>query len=224
MGYYIDLEKITLEEYQKKLEKAYLPPSRQILKENLDIRFSEFQNLEINNILELREFLKKKDKISDLSKKNCFSTDYLNVLLREIKSLLPKPKKLCNFTSISEKTIDKLVENGIKNTEKLYDKILTAIDRKKLCNSMKIDENEILKLTKLTDLSRIKWVGITYAQILYDLGVDTVEKVTKSDSHDLHSKINQLIKKKNIYKGQIGLNDVNILIETAKELTLDIEY
>lgn len=81
-----------------------------------------------------------------------------------------------------------------------------------------------MKLTKLSDLSRIKWVGVTYAQMLYDLGVDTVEKVSKSDSIDLHSKINQMIKDKNIFKGAIGLNDVKILIESASELPLDIEY
>ena len=79
-------------------------------------------------------------------------------------------------------------------------------------------------MTKLTDLSRIKWVGATYAQMLYDLGVDTVEKVSKSDPIDLHARINQMIKENNIFKGAIGLNDVKILVETANELPLDIEY
>jgi hypothetical protein len=81
-----------------------------------------------------------------------------------------------------------------------------------------------LGLIKLTDLSIIKWVGVTYAQMLYDLGVDTVEKVSKSDPIDLHARINQMIKEKNIFKGAIGLNDVKILIESANELPLEIEY
>jgi hypothetical protein len=79
-------------------------------------------------------------------------------------------------------------------------------------------------LTKLTDLSRIKWVGVTYAQMLYDLGVDTVEKVSKSDPIDLHLRINQIIKEKNIFKGSIGLNDVKILVEVASEIPAEIEY
>ena len=76
----------------------------------------------------------------------------------------------------------------------------------------------------MADLSRIKWVGVTYAQMLYNLGVDTVEKVSVSNPIDLHARINQLIKEKNIFKGAIGLNDIKILIESASELPLEIEY
>ena len=59
---------------------------------------------------------------------------------------------------------------------------------------------------------------------VYDLGVDTVEKVSKSEPIDLHARINQRIKENDIFRGTIGLNDVKILIETAGELPLDIEY
>lgn len=50
MGYYIDIEKITIDAYRKKLESAYLPPSRMILKDKLDERFGYFQNLGIKNV------------------------------------------------------------------------------------------------------------------------------------------------------------------------------
>jgi hypothetical protein len=98
------------------------------------------------------------------------------------------------------------------------------MDRQKLADSIGIDYTEILELTKLADLSRIKWVGVTYARMLYDLGVDTVEKVSKSDPVDLHARLNQRIKEQNIFKGGIGINDVKILVETANELPLEIEY
>ena len=60
--------------------------------------------------------------------------------------------------------------------------------------------------------------------MLYDLGLDTVEKVSKADYSDLHKKINQLSREKNIYKVQIGLNDIKILINVAKEVPQEIEY
>ena len=224
MGYYIDLEKITLEDYHKKLESAYLPPSRMILKEKLDERFGYFESIGIKNVKELMQILKKKDKSTELSKVDCLSGDYLTILLRELNSTLPKPNKLADFVGISKNTIDKLENIGIINTEKLYDKVLTKIDKQKLADSAGIDYTEILELTKLTDLSRIKWVGVTYAQMLYDLEVDTVEKVSKTDPIDLHARINQRIKEHNIFKGGIGINDVKILIETANELPLEIEY
>lgn len=224
MGYYIDLSKITIEDYQKKLESAYLPPSRMVLKEKLDERFGYFNQIGIKNIKELIQLLKKKDKFDELSKVECFSGDYLIILLRELNSTLPKPNKIADFDRISKNTIDILAKTGITNTEKLYDKVLTKSDRQKLAGSTGISYQEILELTKLTDLSRIKWVGVTYAQMLYDLGLDTVEKVANANPPDLHAWINQRIKEHNIFKGGIGINDVKILVETANELPLEIEY
>ena len=224
MGYYIDLGKIIIEDYKKKLEYAYLPPSRMVLKEKLDERFGYFESIGIKNVKELIQLLKRKDKFTELSKVNCLSGEYLTILLRELNSTLPKPNKIADFFWISKNTIDKLTKAGVINTEKLYDKVLTKIDRQKLADSIGIDYTEILELTKLTDLSRIKWVGVTYAQMLYDLGLDTVEKVSKADPIDLYKRINKRIKEHNIFKGGIGINDVKILVEIANELPLEIEY
>lgn len=224
MGYYIDLEKITIDDYRIKLESAYLPPSRMILKDNLDERFEYFKSIRIKNVKELIQLLKKKDKFTELSQIDCLSEEYLTILLREVKSTLPKPNKIDDFNVISKGSVEKLQKIGIKNTEKLFDSVITKTDRQKLADSTGIDYADILELTKLSDLSRIKWVGVTYAQMLYNLGVDTVEKISKSDPIDLHARINQMIKEHNIFKGAIGLNDVQILVETANELSLEIEY
>jgi len=224
MGYYIDFEKISIDDYREKLKSAYLPPSRLMLKDKLDERFGYFRGIGIKNIKELIQLLKKKDKLAELSKVDCLSGDYLTILLRELNSTLPKPNKISDFIEIAKNTMDSLEKIGITNTEKLYDKVIKKSDRQKLANSTGIEYQDILELTKLSDLSRIKWVGVTYAQMLYDLGVDTVEKVSESDPIDLHAKINQMIKEKNIFKGAIGLNDVKILIESANDLPLEIEY
>jgi len=42
MGYYIDLEKISIDDYKVRLELVYLPPSKMVLKEKLDERFGYF--------------------------------------------------------------------------------------------------------------------------------------------------------------------------------------
>ncbi len=224
MGYYIDLEKITIDDYRIKLRSAYLSPGRMILKEKLDERFGYFKSIGIKNVKELIELIRKKDKFAELSKVDSLSGDYLTVLLRELNSTLPKPNKLADFAGISKNTFDNLEKAGITNTEKLYDKVLRKSDRQKLADSLGIDPQDIMELTRLADLSRIKWVGVTYAQMLYASGVDTVKKVSETDSVDLHARINQMIKENNIFKGAIGLNDVKILIESANELPLDIEY
>lgn len=224
MGYYIDLEKISIAKYKETLKLAYLPPSRMILKDCLDERFHYFKSIGIENVQELMQTLKKKDSFTELSKVDCLSGEYLKILLRELNSTLPKPNKIKEFVGISTDTVSKLESIGIKNTVKLFDKVKNYKCRKELADSTGISDSDILELTKLTDLSRIKWVGVTFARMLYELGFDTVEKASKAEYIDLHTKINQINKERNIYKGQIGLNDIKIFVNAAKEVPLEIEY
>lgn len=224
MGYYIDLEAISLDDYKKKLESAYLPPSRTILKDNLDERLGYFKGIGVKNVKELIQLLKNKAKLTELAKIEIFSEEYLTILLRELNSTLPKPNKIADFIVISQEVRNKLEKVGILNTEMLFNRVIKKSDRHHLAEETGIEYSDLLELTKLADLSRIKWVGVTYARILYDLGVDTVEKVADSDPKELHARINQMIKERNIFKGSIGINDVNILIESARELPFDIEY
>lgn len=224
MGYYIDLDKISIDDYRIKLETAYLPPSRIMLKDRLDERFGYFKSIGIKNAKELVKMLNRKDSFSELKKVECLSGNYLTILLREINSILPKPNRIKDFKTISKDTISKLESLGINNTLKLFDRVISPETRKKLAIDSGIDDKTLLELTKLTDLSRIRWVGTTFAGMLYDLGVDTVEKVIQSDPVDLHARLKQLNIEKNIFKGQIGLNDVKILVNIANEVPLDIKY
>lgn len=224
MGYYIDAGKITIDEYRTKPEPAYLPPGRLMLKEKPDERFGFFKSTGIATVKELIQLLRKKDKFGELAKLDCFSDEYLTVLLRELNSIFPEPNKIADFAGISKSTIDKLEDLGIKNTEIFYDKVITKSDRHKLAATTGIDYPDIPELTKLTDLSGIKWVGVTFARMLYHLGVDTVEKASKSDPVDLHEKINLLNQEKSFYKGHIGLNDIKIFVNAAKDIPSEIEY
>ncbi|HEX2921281.1 MAG TPA: DUF4332 domain-containing protein [Bacteroidales bacterium] len=224
MSYYLDLEKISIDQYREKLESSYMPPSRMILKEKLNERFSYFKTMGIKNVKELVQLLKKKGKIDELSRVSCLSGDYLTILLRELNSLQPKPNKISDFPGISKETISKLEKTGINNTEKLFYKVIRKTDRQKLAKETGIDEKDILELAKLSDLSRIKWVGVTFARMLFELGIDSVEKAAATDASDLHQRIAKLNKEKSIYKGQIGLNDMRIFVEAAKEIQPEIEY
>lgn len=224
MAYYIDLESISLDAYRKKLENGYLPPSRMILKEKTDERFRYFKSIGIKNVKALILFLKKKDTFTELLQLELFSEPYLTNLLRELNSLHPKPTKIAEFSGISKDIVTKLEAIGIKNTEHLYDKVITKKDRQKLADTTGITIADIQELTKLTDISRIKWVGATYARILYTIGADSVDKISKSDPVELHAKINQCIKESTVFKGAIGLNDVRILVEIANELPSEIEF
>jgi hypothetical protein len=224
MGYYIDLEKISIDEYREMLKKVYLPPSRMILKEDLELRFNHFKSVGFKNLKELSQLLKKKDGITTLQENNYFKGNYLTILLREINSMLPKPNKIKDFKGIDSNTVYCLEKIGIKDTYKLYDRVLKQKNRKELAQITGLTQFIILELTKLADLSRIKWVGTTFARMLYDIGVDTVEKASKVDPVNLHNQINKYNKENGLYKGHIGLNDIKIFVDAAKEVPIEIEY
>ena len=50
MGYYIDLSKISLEQFREKLANGELLPSQQILKDEIDERFQKIKDQKINKI------------------------------------------------------------------------------------------------------------------------------------------------------------------------------
>ncbi|HPR33516.1 MAG TPA: DUF4332 domain-containing protein [Prolixibacteraceae bacterium] len=224
MGYYIDLASLSLEDYKKKLAAAYLPPSRMILKEWLDERFEQFQRRGIKNVRELLLSLRKKEILAEWSKAECLSVDYLTILLRELNSLLPKATKIAEFPGIAPSAVSALEALGINDTLRLFDRVKTPGERKILAFESGISEAEILELARLTDLSRIKWVGATFARMLYDIGTDSVEKTARADFGELHEKINRLNRERNSYKGHIGLNDMKILVDAARDVPVEMEF
>lgn len=224
MGYYIDLEKISIDKYKGILKSADLLPSRMILKENIDKNFDILKNQTVKNLDELLKTLKNKEKLQDFSKKSGLNENYLTILIREIKSYRQKPNSIKDFPSISDNVILKFENIGIKNTFQLFDKVLTSKSRLEISEQIGINENEVLKITKLTDLSRIRWVNHTFAYVLFEAKYDTVEKVANADYTELYETIKQLNNEREIYKAHIGLHDMKLCVEAAKDVSLEIEY
>ena len=73
---------------------------------------------------------------------------------------------------------------------------------------------DILDLTRLSDVARLKWVGPKFARLLVASGYDSVEKIVNEDYKEFYDHIMQINKEKNIYKGGLGLEDTNMWIES----------
>ncbi len=224
MSYYIDLQSISLDEYKEILKSADLIPSRMVLKENIDAIFDAINTQKIENVEELRAALKTKNRLQDFSKQSGIPEDYLGTLLREVNGYRYRPNKIKDFPGISENTILKLKNLGTKNTLQLFDKILTPQSRNELSTQTGISEPEMLKLAKLTDLSRIRWVNHTFAYVLLEAGYDTAEKVADADYKALYETVKKLNEEREIYKGHIGVHDMKLCVDAAKDVSLEIEY
>ena len=224
MGYYIDLENISIDNYKEILKSADLLPSRMILKSNTDHNFDRIKKQNVRNIDELMKMLKNKKKLQDFSKQSGLNEDYLTILIREIKSYRRNPNKIKDFPSITDDVILKLENIGIRNTLQLFDKVLTSKSRLEISKQTGIDEDVVLKITKLTDMSRIRWVNHTFAYVLFEAKYDTAEKVANADYKKLYETVKQLNEDRKIYKGHIGLHDMKLCVEAAKDVSLEIEY
>jgi len=224
VGYYIDLRGISIDEYKGILKSADLLPSRMILKNNIDDIFNVIKRQGIENVDELRRALKNRAKLQDLSKRTGIQEGYLKILIREVNSYRQRPNKIRDFPGISENAILELEDLGIKNTLQLFDRILTPQSRNEISSQTGISENEILRLAKLTDLSRIRWVNHTFAYVLLEAGYDTAEEVAAADYRELYERVRRLNEEREIYKGHIGLHDMKLCVEAAKDVSLEIEY
>lgn len=222
--YYIDLKAVTLADYEKELEEANLIPSRKILKEDLKKRFSILREEGLVNLDDIMAALKTPDKIQKLAERTGLPEEYLIILKREIASSQPKPVNLQDFPSISEETVKRLVQLGIKNTFQLFSFVRTEAERNVLSEKTGISYDEILELAKLTDVCRIKWVGANFARLLVDSGRDTAEKVTKADYKELYKILMKINEEKKYFKGKFGLNDMKLCVEAAGNVPRAMQF
>lgn len=224
MGYYPDLTKISLDDYKDHIKNKTLIPSRKFLKLKIEKLMNIFQSMGFKNIDELLKVLKSKTKLEDMATKSGIDIETLNHLKREINSMKPRANKFRDFTFLDSSLLEKLEKWDLIDSKKLFNRILTKEDRIKLGTETDIEVQDIEILTRLTDLSRIQWVNHTFAYVLYEAGYNCLKKVQNADPNLLYSRIKKLNSEKKLYKGNIGLNDMRILIEASLIVPNDIEY
>ncbi len=224
MGYYIDLKSISIDKYKEILKTTELIPSWKVIGENIDKNLNIVKNQYIENLDELLAALKDKDKIQEFSKQSGLPANYLEVLKRVVNGYRQKPNKIKDFTCIPEVVSNELDKLGIRNTLKLYDEILTRQKRAEFSQKTGISKDEMIRLTKLTDLSRIRWVNHTFAYVLLESGYDTAEKVANADYKKMYETVKKLNEERKIYNAHIGERDMKMVIESAQSLDFEIEY
>lgn len=224
MGYYMDLSKISLEQFEKRLKRQHLLPSQKILGIDLEKKFDYLRSNGLFSMSDIQEALKTKIRLNRFAVLSGIDFEYLVVLRREVNSYLPKFRSLDEFPNISKETIIKLKQIKIRNTFNLFEYILTESSRKKLSRNNSISYDEIMDLTKLTDLVRIKWVGPVFARLLIESNYGSVEKISSADYKTLFEDIKQINIENKYYRGQFGLSDSKLLVTISKDVSLDIKY
>ena len=214
-GYYIDLSTFSLEKLKNNLKTTRLIPSQQILREDIDVRFACLEQHGIENLQQLQKALKTKSDVQSFAQEAGLPVDYLTILRREVNSYQPKPIKLDDFPGVNPDVIQKLDQIGINNTRQLFPNVLTRECRSAFAEQNQIQSEDILELTKLTDVARLKWVGPKFARLLIESEYDTVEKVANSDYEELYLALVHVNERTGIYKGKFGKEDLKMWVSVV---------
>jgi len=223
-NYHIDLKKISLKEFQEEIKNSELLPSRKILKDNIDKRFKILKGNKVDNLQDLANLLKTPKKAREFAEKSGLPEDYILILRREINSYTPNPVNLDKFPGIKDETLHKLNSAGIKNTAHLFKRVKTQEDRENLATALGIPCKDLMVLTKLTDMVRIKWVGPVFARIFLDSGTDTAVKIAKSKPNPLYKSLVEINNQKKYTKSKFTESDVEMCIKVANMVPKAVEY
>jgi predicted flap endonuclease-1-like 5' DNA nuclease len=223
-NYYIDLEQFSLERFKRLLETKELSPGRRILKEDIPERFGLLASLGINNMKELTDLLKSKDRAVRFAQDSGLPLDYVIILRREANSYLPKPVNLKDIPGVNPAHIERLAGLGIKNSKQLFERGKNVRDRAELSRQIDVPGSVLLELVGLSDLVRISGVGPVFARIIFEAGTNTLEKLSNSSADKVFEELIVINDDKGYTKAKFTLKDVRYCISAAKELPRAIEY
>lgn len=113
---------------------------------------------------------------------------------------------------------------GIRTTEKLLEAAKTPKGRKLLAARSGIDEKTLLHWANLADKLRIKGMGAGYADLLSEVGVETVKELKYRNPANLAKAMSEANKKRKLVRFLPSEKLVARWVEQAKELPLKITY
>jgi hypothetical protein len=222
--YHVDLAQFSLEKFKQTLETGELLPSHKILKEDITARFAILKANGITNLQELLEILSAKQKIERFAQISGLPLDYLVILKRRLGVYTPKPLDLKELPGIAPLYIERLDVLGIKHTRQLFERAKSGADRAALAQQANAPENVILELVKLSDLARAGYVGPAFARLLYETGVDTIEKVAGESPESLRQKLVTTNNERRLYNASIpAIKDLASWLDIVRELPIAIE-
>ncbi len=202
MRYAVDLSKIRLNDYRELLKSQTLLPSRRLLLEDLEARFSALQAYGIATVSDLFKALSSPGKIMRVSAAAGIPADYLKVLNREAGTLKPKRIPLHDFPDVDPLLLETLRKQGI----------MTAKD---YLESGRDPDGE---LCGLCDLTRINGVGPNAAKMFYEAGYRSAADIAAADAKTMLARIAAANASHKYYQGTLGEKDVRFCIDFARTL------
>ena len=125
---------------------------------------------------------------------------------------------------ISVELAAKLKEQKILDSEKLLSAGCSPNDRKALAKLIGTTPKELLELLNRADLDRVAGIGVAYANLLEEAGVDSVKELAKRVPAHLYAKILEINTLKKITTHPPTAQQVEAWVAEAKSLPVLLEY
>ena len=137
---------------------------------------------------------------------------------------MPKPANLRGFREVNPEYIDRLARVGIKHTKHVFERASTEEDRAELSSLVDVPGDDLLALVKLSSLVRVSGVGPVFARMLFEAGIDTVEKLSDSSADELFQELVAISEERGYTSADFTARDVQRCIDLARDLPRAIEY
>jgi hypothetical protein len=135
-----------------------------------------------------------------------------------------KSLRLKDIQGIAAEHVEKLASIGISDVKGVLEAGRTKEEREDLSRRSGVSLDEVLELVKLADLTRIVDIKGVRVRLLYEAGVDTVEKVSRYDPEGLRGRIMAVNEEKQILTRHPTLVETRYWVTQAKTLQKVVEY
>ncbi len=112
----------------------------------------------------------------------------------------------------------KLKALGITDSNRLFEKAHTLVDRRNLAKELGVEASQVLEYFNRADLARIKGIGPQFSNLLEDAGVDSVKELAHRRADNLYQKLTEVAKAGGQVKRLPRPADVEKWIDQAKEI------
>jgi hypothetical protein len=201
MRYAIDLGRIPLDTYRELLKRQTLLPSRRLLLDAIDERFSQIQSQGVGTVAQLLAALSSPTKIEDFAGQSEVPNAYLAVLRREAGTLKQKPVPLSAFPDTDRAEIDALERQGVKTSKDYWER----------CPADGM-------LYALCDLARVNGIGPSAAAMFCAAGYRSAADIANADIGAIFKSISAVNADKRYYAGNLGEKDLRFCIDAAQVL------
>jgi hypothetical protein len=131
---------------------------------------------------------------------------------------------LSTIEGLDEDQAAALRAHRIRTTEKLLEAAKSPKGRKLLASKIDIDEKTLLRWANIADKLRIKGMGKEYAELLREVGVDTVKELRYRNPQKLAQSMSEANRRRKLVRFLPSVKLVTRWIEHARKLTQKITY